>query len=76
MSLIDRLSGNGANAEEKQVALQMADNFIDQMKYPRMKTQVTLKDPALPVTLSELPCQQLVMILNNHCRLLPPAHFL
>lgn len=42
MSLIDRLSGNGANAEEKQVALQMADNFIDQMKYPRMKTQVWL----------------------------------
>lgn len=34
--------GNGANAEEKQVALQMADNFIDQMKYPRMKTQVEI----------------------------------
>lgn len=32
--------GNGANAEEKQVALQMADNFIEQMNYPRMKTQV------------------------------------
>ena len=37
-----RLSGNGANAEEKQVALQMADKFIDQMSYPRMKTQVPL----------------------------------
>lgn len=36
----DSPSGNGANAEEKQVALQMADDFIDQMKYPRMKTQV------------------------------------
>lgn len=34
--------GNRANAEEKQVALQMADNFIDQMKYPRMKTQVEI----------------------------------
>uniref|UniRef100_A0AAQ4RWQ3 Macrophage-capping protein n=1 Tax=Gasterosteus aculeatus aculeatus TaxID=481459 RepID=A0AAQ4RWQ3_GASAC len=34
--------GNGANAEEKQVALQMADNFIEQMKYPRMKTQVEI----------------------------------
>uniref|UniRef100_A0A3Q4BCK0 Macrophage-capping protein n=1 Tax=Mola mola TaxID=94237 RepID=A0A3Q4BCK0_MOLML len=33
---------NGANAEEKQVALQIADNFIDQMKYPRMKTQVEI----------------------------------
>lgn len=35
-------SGNGANAEEKRMALQMADNFIDKMKYPRMKTQVLL----------------------------------
>ncbi|XP_028419544.1 capping protein (actin filament), gelsolin-like b isoform X3 [Perca flavescens] len=34
--------GNGANAEEKQVALQMADNFIEQMKYPKMKTQVEI----------------------------------
>lgn len=37
------LSGNGANAEEKQVAMQMADSFIDQMNYPRMKTQVLPK---------------------------------
>ncbi|XP_074478913.1 capping protein (actin filament), gelsolin-like b [Sebastes fasciatus] len=34
--------GTGANAEEKQVALQMADNFIEQMKYPKMKTQVEI----------------------------------
>uniref|UniRef100_A0A674PRT1 Macrophage-capping protein n=2 Tax=Takifugu rubripes TaxID=31033 RepID=A0A674PRT1_TAKRU len=34
--------GKGANAEEKQESLQMADNFIDQMKYPRMKTQVEI----------------------------------
>ncbi|KAF3697922.1 Macrophage-capping protein Actin regulatory protein CAP-G [Channa argus] len=34
--------GNGANAEEKRVALQMADSFIEQMKYPRMKTQVEI----------------------------------
>lgn len=34
--------GTGANNEEKQVALQMADNFIEQMKYPRMKTQVEI----------------------------------
>lgn len=34
--------GNGANTEEKQVALQMADNFIDQMQYNRMKTQVEI----------------------------------
>ncbi|KAI4808135.1 hypothetical protein KUCAC02_000203 [Chaenocephalus aceratus] len=27
--------GKGANAEEKQSALKMADNFIEQMKYPR-----------------------------------------
>uniref|UniRef100_A0A8C8DDE1 Macrophage-capping protein n=2 Tax=Oryzias sinensis TaxID=183150 RepID=A0A8C8DDE1_9TELE len=34
--------GNGANAEEKRVALQMADSFIQQMKYPMMKTQVEI----------------------------------
>ncbi|XP_074517940.1 capping protein (actin filament), gelsolin-like b [Halichoeres trimaculatus] len=34
--------GSGANTEEKQVALQMADNFIDQMQYNRMKTQVEI----------------------------------
>lgn len=34
--------GNGANAEEKRVALQIADNFIEQMNYPRMKTQVEI----------------------------------
>lgn len=34
--------GKGANSEEKQVAQQMADKFIDQMKYPRMKTQVEI----------------------------------
>lgn len=34
------MSGNGANADEKKVAIQMADNFIEQMHYPRMKTQV------------------------------------
>ncbi|XP_034082283.1 capping protein (actin filament), gelsolin-like b isoform X1 [Gymnodraco acuticeps] len=33
--------GKGANAEEKQSALKMADNFIEQMKYPR-KTQVEI----------------------------------
>lgn len=36
-----RYAGKGANAEEKQVSLQMADNFIDQMKYLRMKTQAS-----------------------------------
>lgn len=36
-----RYPGKGANAEEKQESLQMADNFIDQMKYPRMKTQAS-----------------------------------
>lgn len=36
-----RYPGKGANAQEKQESLQMADNFIDQMKYPRMKTQVS-----------------------------------
>lgn len=40
-----RSSGNGANAEEKQVAFQMADSFIDQMKYPRMKTQASGAEP-------------------------------
>ncbi|XP_077597796.1 capping protein (actin filament), gelsolin-like b isoform X2 [Stigmatopora nigra] len=34
--------GSGANAKEKQAALQMADKFIEQMKYPRMKTQVEI----------------------------------
>ncbi|XP_069026012.1 capping protein (actin filament), gelsolin-like b isoform X1 [Embiotoca jacksoni] len=34
--------GNGANAEEKKVAMEIADNFIEQMKYPRMKTQVEI----------------------------------
>jgi gelsolin-like capping protein len=31
----------GANAEEKREALKMADDFIQQMNYPRMKTQVS-----------------------------------
>ncbi|XP_077445852.1 capping protein (actin filament), gelsolin-like b isoform X2 [Stigmatopora argus] len=34
--------GAGANAKEKQAALQVADKFIEQMKYPRMKTQVEI----------------------------------
>uniref|UniRef100_A0A3Q3L6N0 Macrophage-capping protein n=1 Tax=Mastacembelus armatus TaxID=205130 RepID=A0A3Q3L6N0_9TELE len=34
--------GNAANAEEKQVALHMADRFIEQMNYPKMKTQVEI----------------------------------
>ncbi|KAF7230319.1 capping protein (actin filament), gelsolin-like b isoform X1 [Nothobranchius furzeri] len=34
--------GNGANEEEKRAALQMADKFIEQMNYPRMKTQVEI----------------------------------
>ncbi|XP_028330817.1 capping protein (actin filament), gelsolin-like b isoform X1 [Gouania willdenowi] len=34
--------GKGANAEEKSAALQMADNFIQQMNYPKMKTQVEI----------------------------------
>ncbi|XP_056156490.1 capping protein (actin filament), gelsolin-like b [Lampris incognitus] len=34
--------GSGANAEEKREALKMADNFIKQMDYPRMKTQVEI----------------------------------
>lgn len=38
--IVDYPPGNGANPEEKRAALQMADNFIEQMKYPRMKTQV------------------------------------
>uniref|UniRef100_A0A8C7I504 Capping protein (actin filament), gelsolin-like b n=1 Tax=Oncorhynchus kisutch TaxID=8019 RepID=A0A8C7I504_ONCKI len=33
--------GMGANAEEKREALKMADDFIQQMNYPRMKTQVS-----------------------------------
>ncbi|KAL0193677.1 hypothetical protein M9458_011973, partial [Cirrhinus mrigala] len=31
--------GNGANAEEKSVALKVADEFITEMNYPRMRTQ-------------------------------------
>ncbi|XP_034020715.1 capping protein (actin filament), gelsolin-like b isoform X2 [Thalassophryne amazonica] len=34
--------GNGANADEKKVALQMADGFIQQMNYSKMKTQVEI----------------------------------
>lgn len=34
--------GHGANADEKQEALHMADRFIEQMNYPRMKTQVEI----------------------------------
>lgn len=34
--------GKGANAEEKSAAMQMADNFIEKMNYPRMKTQVEI----------------------------------
>ncbi|KAM6949651.1 capping protein (actin filament), gelsolin-like b isoform 1-T1 [Aplochiton taeniatus] len=34
--------GSGANAEEKREALKMADDFIQQMNYPRMKTQVKI----------------------------------
>ncbi|XP_063043256.1 capping protein (actin filament), gelsolin-like b isoform X1 [Engraulis encrasicolus] len=34
--------GSGANAEEKREALRMADDFIQQMNYPRMKTQVEI----------------------------------
>ncbi|CAB1415318.1 unnamed protein product [Pleuronectes platessa] len=34
--------GKGANAAVKTEALQMADNFIEEMKYPRMKTQVEI----------------------------------
>ncbi|KAM9424603.1 capping protein (actin filament), gelsolin-like b [Pholidichthys leucotaenia] len=34
--------GNGANAEEKKMALQMADNFIEQMNYERRRTQVEI----------------------------------
>ncbi|XP_067117843.1 capping protein (actin filament), gelsolin-like b [Osmerus mordax] len=34
--------GTGANAEEKREALKMADDFIKQMNYPRMKTQVEI----------------------------------
>uniref|UniRef100_A0A1A7Z6P4 Macrophage-capping protein n=1 Tax=Iconisemion striatum TaxID=60296 RepID=A0A1A7Z6P4_9TELE len=34
--------GNGANEEEKRAALQIADKFIEQMNYPRMKTQVEI----------------------------------
>ncbi|KAJ3585723.1 hypothetical protein NHX12_014442 [Muraenolepis orangiensis] len=34
--------GSGANADEKREALKMADNFIQQMNYPSMKTQVEI----------------------------------
>ncbi|XP_048885798.1 capping protein (actin filament), gelsolin-like b isoform X4 [Brienomyrus brachyistius] len=34
--------GSGANAEEKREALKMADDFIQKMNYPRMKTQVEI----------------------------------
>ncbi|KAJ8342978.1 hypothetical protein SKAU_G00329060 [Synaphobranchus kaupii] len=34
--------GSGANPEEKKEALKMADNFIERMNYPRMKTQVNI----------------------------------
>ncbi|XP_049609349.1 capping protein (actin filament), gelsolin-like b [Syngnathus scovelli] len=34
--------GVGANGKEKQAALQVADKFIEQMNYPRMKTQVEI----------------------------------
>ncbi|XP_061104974.1 macrophage-capping protein-like isoform X2 [Conger conger] len=34
--------GSRANPEEKKQALKMADNFIEQMNYPRMKTQVKI----------------------------------
>uniref|UniRef100_A0AAY4AQM3 Macrophage-capping protein n=1 Tax=Denticeps clupeoides TaxID=299321 RepID=A0AAY4AQM3_9TELE len=34
--------GSGANAEEKREALKMADDFIQKMNYPKMKTQVEI----------------------------------
>ncbi|KAL7869484.1 hypothetical protein AOLI_G00134720 [Acnodon oligacanthus] len=34
--------GSGANAYEKREALKMADDFIQKMNYPRMKTQVEI----------------------------------
>lgn len=34
--------GNGANAEEKTVALKVADEFITEMNYPKMRTQVEI----------------------------------
>uniref|UniRef100_A0A3B4C254 Macrophage-capping protein n=2 Tax=Pygocentrus nattereri TaxID=42514 RepID=A0A3B4C254_PYGNA len=34
--------GSGANADEKREALKMADDFIQKMNYPRMKTQVEI----------------------------------
>ncbi|KAM4611309.1 capping protein (actin filament), gelsolin-like b isoform 2-T2 [Polymixia lowei] len=34
--------GSGANAEEKREALKMADNFIQQMNYPKAKTHVEI----------------------------------
>ncbi|XP_051965064.1 macrophage-capping protein-like [Xyrauchen texanus] len=34
--------GNGANAEEKRGALKVADEFITELNYPRMRTQVEI----------------------------------
>ncbi|XP_017338672.1 capping protein (actin filament), gelsolin-like b [Ictalurus punctatus] len=34
--------GSGANADEKKAALKVADDFIEKMNYPRMKTQVEI----------------------------------
>ncbi|KAF4084753.1 hypothetical protein AMELA_G00109650 [Ameiurus melas] len=34
--------GSGANSEEKKAALKVADDFIQKMNYPRMKTQVEI----------------------------------
>ncbi|KAM9462489.1 capping protein (actin filament), gelsolin-like b isoform 1-T1 [Clarias gariepinus] len=34
--------GSGANAEEKKAALKVADDFIQKMNYPKMKTQVEI----------------------------------
>lgn len=67
-------SGNGANAQEKDMAIHMADTFIDQMKYPRMKTQVLMRSCShtsckmLQSLLSLLRplWQQPVTILNDH----------
>lgn len=33
-------TGNGANLDEKRVAMKVADEFITEMNYPRMRTQV------------------------------------
>ncbi|XP_006627497.2 macrophage-capping protein [Lepisosteus oculatus] len=34
--------GSGANGEEKRAALKVADDFIEKMSYPRLKTQVEI----------------------------------